>query len=166
MSLPFYHHIHLKSASLEELDFILKADLNLKQPVAIHLKNLNFDLQRETIGLIENFFSSQSLSYKFPYPLYLITDHEKSLARIPLVKKQEDLPRFFLQKDSKMNMKEAQLAGKNKLLQQEIRNCDSLSSHEQVAFYGETHRAIFQMEEERNFYRFILNRLVKVNRHG
>ncbi|HXH29788.1 MAG TPA: hypothetical protein VNJ01_03140 [Bacteriovoracaceae bacterium] len=162
MSLPYFHHIHLKTASLEELDTILSPDLNLKQPVAIHLEKLGQELQRETIGLIENYFSSQSLSFKFPYPLYLITDHERSLARIPLIKRTEELPKFFLQKDSKMNVKEAQIAGKNRLLQQEIRNSDSLSNESQLGIFGESHRVIYELEEERNFYRSILNRLVKV----
>ncbi len=166
MSLPYYHHIHVKSASLDELDALLRPDLNLRQPVAIHLKALTLDQQRESIGLIENYFASQNLSYKFPYPLYLVTDHERSIAKIPLARKQEELPKFFVQKDSKMNLKEAQLAAKNKLLQQEIRNSDSLSNDSQTASFGEAHRIIFELEAERDFYRSILNRLVMVEDNG
>lgn len=161
MSLPVYQHINLKTGSLDELNAILNQELNLKHPVTIGLKALDLDQQRELIGLIENYFVSHNLSFKFPYPVYLISDHEASITKVPLVKKQEELPKFFSQRDSKMNVKESHLAGKNKLLQQEVRNSDASSNTKDAQNYGEAHRIIYELEEERKFYRLILNRLVK-----
>lgn len=161
MSLPVYQHINLKTGSLDELNAILNQELNLKHPVTIGLKALDLDQQRELIGLIENYFVSHNLSFKFPYPVYLISDHEASITKVPLVKKQEELPKFFTQRDSKMNVKESHLAGKNKLLQQEVRNSDASSNTKDAQNYGEAHRMIYELEEERKFYRLILNRLVK-----
>ncbi|WPU64046.1 hypothetical protein [Peredibacter starrii] len=161
MSLPVYQHINLKTGSLDELNAILNQELNLKHPVTIGLKALDLDQQRELIGLIENYFVSHNLSYKFPYPVYLISDHEASITKVPLVKKQDELPKFFTQRDSKMNVKESHLAGKNKLLQQEVRNSDASSNTKDAQNYGEAHRIIYELEEERKFYRLILNRLVK-----
>ena len=161
MSLPVYQHINLKTGSLDELNAILNQELNLKHPVTIGLKALDLDQQRELIGLIENYFVSHNLSFKFPYPVYLISDHEASITKVPLVKKQEELPKFFSQRDSKMNVKESHLAGKNKPLQQEVRNSDASSNTKDAQNYGEAHRMIYELEEERKFYRLILNRLVK-----
>ena len=166
MSLPIYQTINLKSASLDEVKALLGQDLNLKHPVAINLKNLDHDQQREVIGLIENYFVSHNLSFKFPYPVFVICDHEKSVTKLPLVNKSEELPKFFSPRDSKMNVKESHLIGKNKLLQLEVRNSDASSNDKGINNYGESHRIIFELEEERKFYRTILNRLVKVKKHG
>ena len=166
MSLPVYHHINLNSASLDNLTSVLSEDMNLKHPVAINVKPLTFDEQREIIGLIENHFVSQNLSFKFPYPIYLITDHERSISKIPLVNEIKELPRFYIQKESRMNVKEAHLAGKNKLLQQEIKNTDASANSLELETYGEAHRLIYEMELERKFYRTILNRLMKSDQNG
>lgn len=163
MSLPVYQHINLGSASLENLPSILAPDLNLKHPVSINLKNLSFDEQREVIGLIENHFVSNNLSFKFPYPIYLISDHERSITRVPLVNELKELPKFYVQKESRMNVKEAHLASKNKLIQQEIKNTDSSANTKDIDAYGESHRVIYEHEIERKFYRSILNRLLKAN---
>ncbi|MFP5385251.1 MAG: hypothetical protein ACLGHN_04185 [Bacteriovoracia bacterium] len=166
MSLPVYQHINLKSASLENLTGLLTPEINLKHPVAVNIKGLGIDDQREVIGLIENFFMSHNLSFKFPYPLYLITDHEESISRIPLVNSPQELPKFFNQKESRMNVKESHLAGKNKLLQQEVRNTDTSSNINDLLSYGESHRTIFELEIERKFYRSLLSNLLKAKKNG
>jgi hypothetical protein len=164
MNLPVYHHINFRNASLEDLNSILSRDMNLKHPVALNLKYLLEDEQREIIGLIENFFVSNNISYKFPYPVYLITDHESTITRMPTVFTLEELPKFFSQKTSKMNVKESHLMGKNRLLQQEIQNADSLVSQKAFDQYAMIHKKIYELEEERKFYRGILNQLVKGER--
>lgn len=166
MSLPVYQHINLKSASLEDLGHILHADLNLKHPVVINTKAMDLDSQREVIGLVENFFASNNLSFKFPYPIYIVSDHELSISRVPIIQDAKTLPKFYTQRDSKMNVKESHLAGKNKLLQQEVKNSDASSNIKNLEEYGRSHRMIFELEEERKFYRTILNRLVKVKKNG
>ncbi len=166
MSLPVYQHVNLKTASLEDLGHMLHADLNLKHPVVINLKSLDLDQQREMIGLIENYFSSNNLSYKFPYPIYLVSDHEASISKVPLVNDTKELPKFYTQRESKMNVKESHLAGKNKLLQQEVRNCDTSANVSDIENYGYSHRVIFEVEQERKFYRSILNRLMKAKKNG
>lgn len=166
MSLPVYQTINLKSASLDELNVILHQDMNLKHPVILNLKRMDIDQQREVIGLIENFFVSANLSYRFPYPIYLITDHETSISKMPLLQDQSELPKFYNQRDSKMNVKESHLSGKNKLLQQEVKNSDSSSNTSEIETYAEAHRQIFELDRERKFYRSILTGLVKVKKNG
>lgn len=164
MSLPVYQHINVKSASLEDLSHMLHPDMNLKHPVAINLKTLDLDAQREMIGLIENYFASNNISFKFPYPLYLVSDHEVSITKVPLVHDPKELPKFYTQRESKMNVKETHLAGKNKLLQQEVKNCDASANLGDLENYGYSHRQVFELEQERKFYRSILNKLMKAKK--
>jgi hypothetical protein len=166
MSLPIYQHIQVKSLQLDDLKNFLTPDMNMRHPVALNLKQLEFDQQREMVGLIENFFSTNNLSYKFPYPVYLVMDQESSITQMPNAKSVEELPRFFHQKDTKMNVKESHLLGRNKLLQQELRNADAENVDASLQTYGAIHRKVFELDKERLFYRSILNRLIKASKNG
>lgn len=162
MSLPIYQTINIRSAAIEDLQNMLTGELNLKHPIVLNMKHLKVDDQRELIGLIENHFVTSGISFKFPYPVYVLTDHESTISGLPLVRSQEELPRFFGQKDNKMNVKESALIAKNKLLQQEVRNGDVSAIENGIKVFGKIHRQIFHGEEERLFYRNILSRLSKV----
>lgn len=166
MNLPNYHTINIKSAELEELQAVLSPELNFKRPVVFNLKNLNLDQQREVIGLTENYFSSNNISYKFPYPIYFISDHEASISKIIIIKDTNELPKFFSQKDSKMNVKESHLLGKNKLLQQELKNTDSQQAFHDIEAYAQFHKKISTLESERLFYRHVLNKLTQAKKNG
>lgn len=166
MSLPVYQHINVRTIQLEDLRNFLNKDLNLKHPVVLNLKYLDIDQQREMIGLIENFFETNNISFKFPYPVYIITDHESTITHMPTARDTESLPKFFTQRESKMNVKESQVISRNRLLQQEITNADAQSIDESLKKYGQVHRQIFEMEKERLFYRSLLNRLMKGKKNG
>lgn len=166
MSLPNYHHINVRSAQLEDLNSYLNPEMNSKHPVTLNLKHLDLDQQREMVGLVENFFSTNNLSFKFPYPVYLISDQEKTITQMPIVKSTEELPRFFNQKDSKMNVKESHLLNRNRLLQQEIENADADYIQTSINNYGIRHRKVYELEKERLFYRSILNKLIKAEKNG
>jgi len=166
MSLPVYQHCNLKSSSLEDLELFLRPELNTKHPVVINLRTFNSDQQRELIGLIENYYVSNNISFLFPYPVYLITDHEATISRMPIVQKNEELPKFYSHAESRMNVKETHLIEKNKLLQIEIKNTDSLANSSSINRYGHYHRQIMEQEEQRVFMRTIITKLTKVKKHG
>lgn len=166
MSLPVYQHINVRTIQLEDLRNLLNRDINLRHPVALNLKFLDLDQQREMIGLIENFFETNNVSYKYPYPVYLITDHESTITNMPTTRTPESLPRFFSQKESKLNVKESQLIDRNRLLQQEVTNSDSQNTEESLKKYSDIHRQVFELEKERLFYRSIISKLMKGKKHG
>ena len=85
---------------------------------------------------------------------------------MPLVKKLNHLPKFFSQKEGRMNVKEGHMVGKNRLLQQEIRNTDSKHGLQEIESYARVHREIFEHEKERVFLKDILSRLVKGKVNG
>jgi hypothetical protein len=159
MDLPVYKNIIIESIQIDELNKLLDKEMNHYHPVVFNLKLLNLDQQREIIGLIENFFSIHNISFKFPYPVYIITDHEKSITGMPTAKRKEELPRFFKTKFSKLNFKESQIVSRNKLLQIQIKNVASQVLDEQVQSYGNLHHQIYKLECETDFYRSLLSEL-------
>lgn len=162
MSLPVYQVINVKTSALEDLNSILKRDMNLRHPVVINLLALDEDAQREYIGLIENFFVTEDVSFKFPYAVYLVSIHEPSISRMPVFPSLDKLPKFYTQKETRMNVKESHLAGRNKLLQQEVANADSSTHQAEVRSFAILHRRIFELEVERNFCAELLQNLRKV----
>lgn len=166
MSLPTYQVIPVKSASLEDLNEILKKEINLRQPVAINLLELDFDAQREFIGLIENYFVSENISFKFPYAVYLITIHEPSITLMPIVSSTQKLPKFYHLKEGRMNVKESHLAGRNKLLQLEVANADSSLHQSEVRSYALFHKRIYELQLERDFCMNVLNALSHGKKNG
>ena len=117
-------------------------------------------------SLIENYFSTNNISFKFPYPVYLVMAHQTTITNMPSVGNISELPRFFIQKESKINVKESHLLGRNRLIQQEIKNTDPELIQESIQNYGKIHREIYELEKERLFYRSILNRLFKATTNG
>lgn len=166
MSLPVYQVIPVKSSSLEDLNDILNKEMNLRHPVAINLLELDVDAQREFIGLIENYFVSENISFKFPYAVYLITVHEPSISLMPIVPSTQKLPKFYHQKEGRMNVKESHLAGRNKLLQQEVANADSSLHESEVRSYALFHRRIYELQLERDFCLGLMKELPKGNING
>jgi hypothetical protein len=124
------------------------------------------DAQREYIGLIENFFVSEDISFKFPYAVYLVSVHEPSISLMPVFPAMDKLPKFYTQKEGRMNVKESHLAGRNKLLQQEVSNADSSIHQAEVRSFALLHRRIFELEVERNFCADLLQNLRKAKPNG
>ena len=161
MNLPIYQQVTFRHYSIEELEGLLAPDLNVKHPVVLNLKGLEHDHQREYIGVIENYYDTNRISYKFPYAVYIVADHEPSITNMPLLSRLEDLPRFYLQKEAKVNSKENQLLSKNRLLQLQLKNTDATEVGDQLSAYASHHKTIFELEEERRFYTKIIDKLSK-----
>jgi hypothetical protein len=161
MELPKYKNILITDFDTTVIDHFLKKEMNLHSPIAIDIKKINLEQQRELIGLIENYFFQQNSSYLFPYPIYLISDHDQTMTRMPLVKNTSELPRFFSHKETKINIKESSVLDKNKLLQIEIFNADFQQNNLELESYAQKHKEINKLEAERSFYRSLLNKLTK-----
>ncbi len=166
MTLPIYKQIDVFPDKVDGFHHLLNKEMNLKSPVVINLKKLNLDQQRECIGIIENFYMTYQLSYHYPYPVYLAMDHERTITEMPSINEIKNLPKFFHQKDVKLNVKESHLAQKNQLIQVEISNTDTQKAKEAIQSYGQIHKQIYNLEKENNFYRMIFDKLTKVKKHG
>jgi hypothetical protein len=166
MNLPVYQVINVKSADLAELGELLQKDMNLRHPVVFNVLGLDVDAQREIIGLIENYFVSENISFKFPYAIYIVSVHEPSISMVPIVSAMDRLPKFYQQKEGRMNVKESHLAGRNKLLQQEVSNADSSLHQSEVRSFALLHRRIYELERERNFCNDVLQTLKKAKKSG
>jgi hypothetical protein len=166
MSLPVYRHIHVRTDSIDDLVALLSPDLNVKNPVAFHLVTLNLDQQKEMVGIIENYFDTENVSFKFPYPIYVISGLESSISGMPMTSSQDELPKFFSQKEGRMNVKETHLALKNKLLNQEIKNVDPRLTRDNLEAFALEHRQIYELQIENSFYRVLLQKMGKVKKRG
>ena len=166
MDLPKYKHVTISKYAPEELEHFFHKEMNLNSPVAVDIKQLSLDHQKEILGLIQNFIMQVNGSYLFPYPIFLITDLDQAMSSMPIVKNITALPRFFNHKESKINVKESQVLGKNRLLQKEVMNTDFQQNQLKIEEFATRHKLINRLESERAFYRSLLNKLSKRPKNG
>lgn len=166
MSLPVYKLLKFTVFSPEELEEVISEDFNLRSPVVLDILEMQEEKQKEFIVFVENFFTKRNESFLFPYPIYLLSLVDSSITKLPIFKEKKELPRFFNKKESRMNVKESGLAGKNKLIQLEIKNSDPNFYQQEIKNFGETHRIIYRQEIERVFYRKLLSQLFKGQQSG
>jgi hypothetical protein len=159
MNLPIYQIIHCKTGQIEELLEILKPEINHKRPVAIQLSHLPLDQQRESIGMIDNWFEGRQQSPFFPYPVYLVSLYGEAMSTIPVVADIRHLPKFFSHKDGKITVKEVQILNRCKLLQQEIKNTDFSEVRIILERYAQNHKAIAHLEHETEYFEGLLKSL-------
>lgn len=166
MNLPIYQLVPVKNADLFSVTELLNEDINLRRPVAFVLTSLKLDEQREVVGVIENWFHSHQASWRFPYPVYLVSDLTEGVGNIPVVKDTKNLPKFFNMKDTKITVKESQVIDRNKLIQQEIKNADPHQMTRVLEDYGINHKKIWFLVNEGFFYEYLLNRLKQKKQNG
>jgi hypothetical protein len=159
MNLPIYQIITVKNANLIEIAKLLHEDMNLRRPVAFNVKSLSLDEQRDVIGVVGNWFDTHQASWRFPYPVYFVSDLAEGVGYIPIVSEISALPKFYNQKDNKVTVKESQVLDRNRLLQQEIKNADPHQMAEVVREFGINHKKIWYLVQEGVFYSELIKRL-------
>lgn len=166
MNLPIYQLVQVKNADLIKVSELLSEDINLRRPVAFVVNSLNLDEQREVIGVIENWFETHQASWRFPYPVYIVSDLTEAVGHIPVVKEPKGLPKFFNVKETKITIKESQVLDRNKLIQQEIKNSDPHLMTSVLQDYGINHKKIWYLVNEGFYYEYLLNRLKEQKKNG
>lgn len=161
MNLPIYQLVRVESTQLDDVVALLNPEMNLHRPVALILKHLSPELQREVTGLIENWFAENHVSWRFPYPVYLVADHGEGLGNLPVADDVARLPRFYNQKDQRATMKEVALLARSGNLRQEIRNADTVLADETIHKFGEAHRRLRTLAHEGEFLQLVLRLLKK-----
>jgi hypothetical protein len=116
MNLPNYQLVQIKNSDLTQISELLNDENNLKRPVVYVVNSLNLDEQREVIGVIENWYDTNEISWRVPYPVYIISDLTEAVGHITVVSDKTKLPKFFNIKEGKITVKESQVLNRNKLL--------------------------------------------------
>jgi hypothetical protein len=80
---------------------------------------------------------------------------------MPMVKNQNDLPKFFKQKDGRISVKDTTVIAKNKLYQQEIKNTDPVQFQNTMTKFANTHRRMYLLDKEKSYYQKLLTQLTK-----
>lgn len=158
----------LKKMTLQDLESAKKfiqnvhADINIRCPILIEIETLSMDDQKKFLSLFSTKVNEDhKLSLIFPYPIYIKSQLKQNDSALLIIQEESDLPKFFLKKEGKINLKESQILMKNKLLQQEIQNADLSQVKEKIKSYANDHKKIFQLEVERMSYINILANLKK-----
>lgn len=166
MNLPIYQIINVRSSQIDDVMAVMHDDINLHRPVALVVKHLDRDQQREVIGLVSNWYAEGRSSPRFPYPIYIVAELAEAVGHIPVVSELAELPKFFSQKEAQTNVKESQIIKRTHLLQQEIRNTDPLVAESTFNRYALNHKKLWFLVSEGDFYEELLTRMKKKAARG
>ena len=115
MQLPIYNEIIIESPDHGTLFAKLLTAPLRELPCCISLELIK---EEDCLGLINNiykFFQSKSISYRFPYPVYIYTKVRNDDVPIKQILSKNDLPKFFMNKSKRLNPKEVTIQNKNQL---------------------------------------------------
>lgn len=162
MAFPVYPKNSLKISPESDLGLLINNEINLRFPVIIEFISSSFEEETKLIKHLQNRLNDLNVNPGFPYPIFAITTFEPNQSiTFTCLRSKNEIPRFFLQKDGRLNLKESNLLDKIKLLQQENFNSTSLENMKIIKKYAQAHRLINSLDQERKSYLNLLNRLKK-----
>lgn len=162
MAFPVYPKSSLKISSDSDLGLLINNKINLRFPILIEFISTSFEEETKLIQHLQAHLDKLNINPAFPYPIFAITSFEPGQSiTFTCLRSKTELPRFFLQKDGRLNLKESNLLDKIKLLQQETFNSTSLENMKIIKNYANSHRLINSLDKERSLYMDLLKRLKK-----
>lgn len=165
MSFPIYKFIKIKKYDKNEFLNILSPEMNLKNPLVFDLKNLDFDEQWGIIKIIEDYSIEKEMSLRFPYPVYIISNHDHGPCSTLLLKDEKELPDFFNKKEFRVSSKESSAVRKNRMIQKALYHSENPTSQIELHSFGKIHKKIYNQDLERSFYQKIYENLLKKKHH-
>jgi hypothetical protein len=160
MTFPVYQKNSIRINQEADLDRLITKEINLYNPVIVEFETTSKEEETKLIHLLQKHLEQLNLNPRFPYAIYVITQIE---IEIPLSfvcqRSKGEIPKFFTQKDARLNLKESHLMDKIRLLQQESGNCSSLENMNSLQRYAKSHRLIHVLDQERLAYKNLLRRL-------
>ena len=162
MAFPVYPKNSLKISSDSDLGLLINNEINLRFPVIIEFISSSQEEDTKLIQHLQKRLNDLNVNPGFPYPIYAITTSEPDQTiTFTCLRSKNEIPKFFLQKDGRLNLKESNLLDKIKLLQQETFNCSSVENMKIIKKYAYSHRLINSLDQERTSYLNLLKRLKK-----
>jgi len=161
MALPFYKFITILENDLSNFEIILKNESNRKHPLVFDTSELDPENQRKIIGHIEDFYSKQNKSHRFPYPIYILTILSRNSSNLSLISSIKQLPHFYHFQNLKCSEAEKKMLKANDLIQQEIINTDTQDVERNLKLFSRSHKRIALLEAERNCYQTLLKKIAR-----
>lgn len=165
-----YYNLSMKVPSIEELKLegLDLTDLitQLKKRVGSgpYFIKLNTKSYNETARIIDNLtkaLSALHIDPHFPYPIYIISEHDIILSPFSIFKHEDELPRFFKVKSMRLKSKELSLLQKSTILAKRVSNhrIEDISNDLNIAINNQ--RALRDLVKENCYYEDLVKTLEK-----
>lgn len=158
MKFPIYNEINIKDDKEQNFSLItLKLD-NKSAPLVFNITALEKS-QARFLNLIEQFIIQKDLSPSFPYPIYVISDHENYKGNLRLIQSREHLPDFFKVSDRKPVNKEESIIKKNNMVCDKVSNFNHQESTYKILKFSEKHKKMYMQSFEGDFLEQLLKNI-------
>lgn len=149
MAIPSYKKVHIISENKSDIFKQLESFQYGRIPYIFIIEHLG-SMQGQVIKYLEDFIQTYNINIK-TYPIHVITSEALHSNSLNLFSHISQCPRFFNQKIKQLNVKENSLLKKLLLKQSNLQNIQESECLPILQEYAKAHRALFNLEKEKDF---------------
>ena len=157
---PVFEEIIIPSSDKSMLGQALVRQRVGRQPCYLSLNGLEMAQRQATIDQIEEILQEKSISPRFPYPFFIISDKTVQSSFIPIAKSFDELPQYYQRAIKKLTPKETALLNKVLLLNDKIANLSINKSLKSINDHAESQKKFHDLFKEKSFYERIYQNLL------
>jgi hypothetical protein len=116
MRIPIYQELILRNECLTELINIVEVNKVGHVPCYFLTHLISDNKLTQVLVELENALQQIGVSPRFPYPIYIISEHLDDHKFFPTARSVEDLPKHFFKKVKRPGVKESQILSRNTVL--------------------------------------------------
>jgi len=155
MRIPIYQELILRNENQAELVNILEVNKVGHVP-CYFLTHLIADSKLpHLLSELEKAMNQIAISPRFPYPIYIISEHLDHHSFFPTAKSVEDLPKHFFKKVKRPGVKESQILMRNTVLLNKLINQPCEEKMTQITMWREGQKKLATITKELFFYQTI-----------
>ncbi|MGK0367897.1 MAG: hypothetical protein ACI9QD_001037 [Thermoproteota archaeon] len=163
MTLPILIEKELLSIEKKELDLFFKDECFGSRPVLIdttELINQPINIPaKKVIGALERFIAKKQIPISFPYPIYILCEFENYNGRLNIVTNRINLPKLFIRKEKKPNIKEVNLLNKNQLKIDKINSTPQKEIQAKIRNIAIKHKEIYLESFEGEYLESLIRKI-------
>lgn len=163
MKVPSIEELKFESYELTELITQVKKKVGTG-PYFIRLSGKSYNETANIIDGLTKAFSALHIDPHFPYPIYIISEHDIILSPFSIFQKDEDLPRFFKIKSMRLKSKELSLLQKSIIMAKRVSNHRIEGINDDLNVPVNNQRALRDLVKENSYYEDLLQTLEKGKR--
>jgi hypothetical protein len=161
MRIPIYQELILRNENSTELLNVLEVNKVGHVPCYFLTHLIAENKLPQLLTELEKAMNQIGISPRFPYPIYIISEHLDHHNFFPTAQSVEDLPKHFFKKVKRPGVKESQILSRNTVLLSKVNNQPCEDKMQLLKAWQEGQKKLSDLSKELFFYQTIFKKRVK-----
>ena len=162
MKIPFFEEIHLNQAC--NVDYIKEKLLEIKIgeiPILVRTEKISEKDFLETLPEIEKAVLDLKIDPHLPYPIIIFSNYISTHPFFTIVNKEEEIPKYFYQKNKRLSKKEIQALMKINMAREKFINLYAKELLLEIKKATNDQRRLYDLSKELFFYEELIKKMPK-----